>query len=171
MRFVPGRLLLGGLVLIGGIHAPGVYAATYSGGSGTSGDPYLISTSQDLLDLANPANSADWDKHFLMTHDIDMSAVTGFTPIAPDTDAGDFYHQGTTFRGVFDGGGHAIQDLTIDLPDQDYVGLFGYIDGSGGAGSGEISNLGLDGGSASGREYVGGLVCGFAVFLQHLVAY
>jgi len=44
--------------------APGAYAATYSGGSGTSGDPYLISTPQDLVDLANVANSADWDITF-----------------------------------------------------------------------------------------------------------
>jgi len=35
---------------------PGAYAATYSGGSGMEGDPYLISTSQDLQDLSKPAN-------------------------------------------------------------------------------------------------------------------
>jgi len=59
MRFVLSRLLFGGLVLIGGVHAPGAYAATYSGGTGTSGDPYLISTSEDLVDLANMISSAE----------------------------------------------------------------------------------------------------------------
>ena len=59
MRSVLSTFLFGGLVLIGGLHAPGAYAATYSGGSGTSGDPYLISTSQDLLDLANMISSAE----------------------------------------------------------------------------------------------------------------
>ena len=121
---------------------PGAYAATYSGGDGTSGTPYLISTSQDLVDLANVANSGDWDKHFLMTQDIDMVGVTGFTPIGNST---------TKFTGVFDGGGHAIQDLVIDLPGQDYVGLFGYV-------IGEISNLGIDGGSVTGKGWVGGLI-------------
>lgn len=36
------------------------HAAMYSGGSGTSGNPYLISTVQDLLELADIDNSADW---------------------------------------------------------------------------------------------------------------
>ena len=72
------------LILLGTM--PAVYAAAYSGGTGIDGDPYLISTVQDLLDLSNPANSADWSRHFLMTNDINMDGVTGFTPIAPDTD-------------------------------------------------------------------------------------
>ena len=57
--FVFGTLLFGGLVLIGALHAPAAYAATYSGGSGTSGDPYLISTSEDLVDLANMISSTE----------------------------------------------------------------------------------------------------------------
>jgi len=64
MRFVLGRLLFGGLVLIGAVHAPWAHAATYSGGSGTEGDPFIISTPQDLLDLANTAKSVDWDITF-----------------------------------------------------------------------------------------------------------
>ena len=68
------------------------YAATYSGGSGTAGAPYLISTPADLVTLS--ATSADWASQFLMTQDIDMSAVTGFTLIGNST---------TMFTGVFDG--------------------------------------------------------------------
>jgi len=132
--------------------APTAHAATYSGGSGTEIDPYLISTPQDLLDLANTANEADWDKHFLMTKDINMTGL--FTPIARDTDPGTYGFQGTKFTGVFDGGGHAVQNLTINLPTQDYVGLFGYISGA----SCQIKNLGMQGGTISGRLDVGGLV-------------
>jgi hypothetical protein len=44
------------------------HAATYAGGAGSSGDPWLISTVQDLIDISNPANSAGWDKHFRMTN-------------------------------------------------------------------------------------------------------
>jgi hypothetical protein len=123
-------------------------AATYSGGTGTEATPYLISTVQDLLDLSDPANAADWDKHFRMTQDIDMSGVTGFTPIGSST---------TKFTGVFDGGGFAIQNLSIDLPSQEYVGLFGYLDGSTG-GEAEIRNLGLEKVSIAGKNYTGGLV-------------
>ena len=137
--------LIGGLALLGALRGPMAHAATYSGGSGTEGDPYLISTSQDLVDLANSANSADWDKYFLMTQNIDMSAVTGFTPIGNTT---------TNFTGVFDGGGHAVQNLAIDLSAQDNVGFFGYISGA----LCEVKDLGMQGGTILGQSNVGGLV-------------
>ncbi len=127
--------------------APRAHAATYSGGTGTEPDPYLISMPQDLQDLSNPVNSADWDKHFLMTQDIDMTGVTGFTPIGDNT---------TYFSGNVDGGGFRVQNLVIDLPDHDYVGLIGRADGA------NVSDLGIDGGSVTGRSNVGGLAgyCG-----------
>ncbi len=123
--------------------APLSHAATYSGGSGTELAPYLIATPQDLQDLSNTANSADWDKHFLMPQDIDMVGITSFTPIGNNT---------TKFTGIVDGGGFAVQNLTLDLPMQDNVGLFGRV-----SGSGEVKDLGLEGGNVVGREYVGGL--------------
>ncbi len=122
-----------------------VHAATYSGGSGTEGDPYLISIPQDLVTLANTASSADWASQFLMTQDIDMSGVTGFTPIGNST---------TSFTGVFDGGRHAVQNLTIDLPAQSNVGFFGYISGT----SCQVRNVGMQGGAVTGGGSVGGLV-------------
>ena len=149
---------LAGFTLAGLLCAPDAYAAAYSGGSGTEADPYLVSTPQDLLDLANPDNEGDWDEHFRMTNDIDMSAVTGFTPIAPDTSPDSYRHEGTRFTGVFAGGGYAVQGLVIDLPGQYYVGLFAYVDGSAGEGTGEVANLGIEGGSVTGGHYVGGLV-------------
>ncbi len=132
------------LLAAGIFHAPPAHAATYSGGTGTELAPYLISIPQDLQDLSNPANSADWDKHFLMTQDIDMAGVTGFAPIGNNS---------VRFTGVFDGNGNAIQDLNVDLPTEGMVGLFGRI-----SGAGEVRNLGLQGGSMSGVDYVGGLV-------------
>jgi hypothetical protein len=132
-------------IVLGVLSIPTAEAATYSGGSGILGDPYLISTVQDLLDLSNPANSADWDKHFLMTNDIDMTGISTFTPIGNST---------PNFTGVFDGGGHVIQNLVIDLPTQAYVGVFGNVS----YGPAEIKNLGIYGGSVSGGQYVGGLV-------------
>ena len=59
-RRVQGALVAACLAAVCCMAAPGAYAATYSGGSGTSGDPYQISTQQDLFDLANTANAADW---------------------------------------------------------------------------------------------------------------
>jgi len=57
------------------------------------------------------------------------------------------------FTGSFDGGGHSISGLNIDLP-SGYQGLFGSIFGE----EAVIKNLGLKDGSVSGSYYVGGVV-------------
>ncbi len=142
------RIQVAALFLVTGFAPQAVHAATYSGGGGILGNPYLVSTVQDLEDLGNPVNNGDWDKHFLMTQDIDMSTATSFAPIGGAS---------TKFTGVFDGGGYAIQSFTLNLPAQDYIAVFGYVDNSGGAGTGEISNLGVEGGAITGRWNVGGL--------------
>ncbi len=117
----------------------------YSGGSGTSVDPYQIFTPCDLMTLANDIN--DYNKCFVMTADIDLdpnlpgnndynSAV-----IAKNNNIGIYAsYVGTPFTGVFDGDGHKIINLTIGINriEQTYIGLFGYI----GVG-GQVKNLGV----------------------------
>ena len=91
--------------------------AQYSGGTGTGGDPYQIASSADLLTLAN--TSADWDKEFLQTAHINLTAVT----------LGIIGNGSTPFVGVYDGGGFTISNLSHDpitIPD---VGLFGVVEG------------------------------------------
>jgi hypothetical protein len=44
--------------------------AKYSGGSGTAQDPYQIATAADLIALGE--TPGDYDKHFLLTADIDL---------------------------------------------------------------------------------------------------
>jgi filamentous hemagglutinin family protein len=58
---------------------------------------------------------------------------------------------GTAFTGTFEGLGNTITGLTI-AKSGDYAGLFGYVE-SGGV----VRDLGLIGGSVSGKTYVGGL--------------
>ncbi len=124
--------------------------ARYSGGEGTAADPYKIATAQDLIDLGQ--TTADYDKHFQQIANIDLSQYS-FTQavIAPylmnSSDKFDF-------AGVYDGGGYRILNLTINAPDQYYVGLFGRII----AGS-KIKNLRLDSVNITGDWYAGGL-CG-----------
>jgi filamentous hemagglutinin family protein len=72
----------------------------------------------------------------------------GFLPLGDNNNA-----SGNSFSGVFDGLGHTIKNLTINRPNANYVGLFGY--GSSGA---IIRNVGLIGASIKGNNYVGGLV-------------
>jgi hypothetical protein len=91
---------------------------------------------------------ADWDKHFKVMADIDLSAFDGkegrpaFKVIGTSWDA---------FTGVFDGDGHTISNLTIT--GGGYLGLFAYL-GSGA----EVRNLAVaDVNVVGSGTYVGGL--------------
>jgi hypothetical protein len=135
-----------------------ISSSSYSGGSGTEVDPYLIANVNDLLEIGE--TTADYDKHFLMTADIDL-AGENFTRaiIAPDTSSSTSGFQGTKFSGTFDGDGNKILNLSIDVvTTNDYIGLFGNI-GSGG----EVRNLGIVDCNVSGNNYVGGL-CGYTAY-------
>ena len=55
----------------------GVSTATakYSGGTGEPNDPYQIATAADLIALGETPE--DYDKHFILTADIDLSTFDG----------------------------------------------------------------------------------------------
>ncbi len=155
-------------------------AGTYSGGSGTETDPYLISTAEDMQSIG--VNPADWGKHFLLTADIDLSGYTGteFNIIGYYISS----FNNDPFTGVFDGNAHTLSNFTYTSTDSDCIGLFGFA-GSGAlikdltlvtpgvnaAGEsyyvaclvgllkfGTITGCGISGGNISGRYYTGGLV-------------
>ena len=96
---------------------------TYSQGSGTVDDPFLIYTDSDLMGIG--LNPVDWDKHFKLMSDIDLSGYTGteFTIIQ-------------SFSGVFDGNGHAINNFNYTSNGIDRIGLFKFSTGT-------IKNLNL----------------------------
>jgi hypothetical protein len=100
--------------------------AQYGGGNGTTENPYLIKTANQLVALAT--TSSDWDKHFELIENIDMTGKT-FTPIGT---------QSLSFSGSFFGGYHTISNLTITAPADklDGTGMFGVASGS-------ISYLGI----------------------------
>ena len=147
--------------------------AKYGGGTGEPNDPYLIYTAEQMNVIG--ADSNDWDKHFLLCADIDLSAYTGtsFNIIGINWD--------NPFNGIFDGKGHTISNFSYTCTDGDNIGLFGYVNGKiknlglinpdvdAGEGSfvgslagwfkyGKITNCYVDGGSVAGAEGVGGLV-------------
>jgi hypothetical protein len=135
--------------------------APYSGGAGSAGNPYQISTVDDLLYLAT--HTGDYGKHFILTADIDLDPnlpgrqVFTTAVIASDANNANSVFDGNSFSGVFDGNGFTISNLTIDTNgvENDYLGLFGEID----SGS-QIKNLGLEkvrvtGGNNS--DYLGAL--------------
>lgn len=114
---------------------------SFSGGDGTSGNPWQIATVEDLSEIRNYLGPGHADKHFILMADIDLdvapyNANEGWLPIGDNSTSSD----DTRFFGTFDGDGHSISNLFIDRPDGHDVGLFGYI-GTGSA----ISDLQLNG--------------------------
>ncbi len=130
--------------------APLACAGIYSGGDGSSNDPYRISTLADWQELTN--TSADWDEQFILTADLDLAGLT-YTqaPIASDSNPAHGL-QGTPFAGVFDGQGNIIQNLTIQASGKDYVGLFGFINPTG-----VVKNLNVHNVQLQGRGAIGGV--------------
>jgi hypothetical protein len=126
-------------VLVGGFFVySSAPAFAFSGGSGTSDDPYQITDCVELQSIST--NSLD---SFQLQNSIDCSDTEnwnggqGFDPI-------------DGFRGFFDGQGYAINNLTINRPLEDSVGLFGEFYGT-------VVDVGING-SITGSNYVGGLV-------------
>ncbi|MGB7582202.1 MAG: GLUG motif-containing protein, partial [Sedimentisphaerales bacterium] len=114
--------------------------AKYSGGSGDANDPYQIGSATDLLTLAG--STGDYNANFILIADIDLASYTFTTAvIAPYIyNPDDGYFHGVPFIGVFDGNGHKITNLFINITNDyggDYLGLFGYLN------YGEIKNLGV----------------------------
>ena len=101
----------------------------YSGGTGEPNNPYQIATKADLLALA--ANTADYDKCFILTADIDLQGQV-FTKAIIATNGG------PTFSGTFDGNGHKIANAVINGGGD--LGLFGDLGGS----RASVKNLRLD---------------------------
>jgi hypothetical protein len=130
--------------------------AKYSGGSGTAKDPYRIASKKDLLGLA--AETKDYDAHFVLTADIDLSGQT-FTQavIAPATKVGpNQVFLAIPFAGTFDGKGHKVTGLTIEgsLAHRIYLALFGCV-----APGGRVKDLCLeDVAVTDGERYIAGLV-------------
>jgi hypothetical protein len=124
----------------------------FSGGCGTSSDPYHIATLEDLRKLSE--NTGYQDRYFIQTADIDASATStwnggeGFIPIGPGWSA--------RFTGYYDGQGYSISNLYINRPEQDHIGLFGLIYGGMGAGE-RIRDIHLRNVQITGDEYVGGI--------------
>ena len=146
----------------------GVFAAeapSFSGGTGTQGDPWLIASQADLTALAeflNSGNAETFDTenagvgnchgyYFKQTADIDLTGVT-WEPIGY---SGSYY-----FAGNYDGGGHSITNAVstgkVDPDGYATAGIFGWV------AFGSVANLHVKNANfvATGQNeysYVGGI--------------
>jgi len=142
----------------------------------TSAETFEISTAKQLAGLAEIVNGTAEGigrdgfrgKIVKLISDIDLSdymAGDGWVPIGNYSTANAEDNQ-NMFFGTFNGNDHCIKNLTIQRPDDDYQGLFGYIK------SGLVENIVLEnvnilGGSAVGA--VVGFLGGRARIVRHTV--
>ena len=119
-------------------------------GEGTTADPYIIATADDLYEFAIKVNEGDNTACAVLTADITL-IDTNWTPIGNDSNQ---------YKGTFDGDGHTITGLSVDIQSDNtiYAGLFGFL-GEGGT----IKNLGLADSkiTCSGNRVYAGGVCGW----------
>lgn len=111
-----------------------VSSTSFSGGSGTADDPFVIAVPGDIAELSQIINSDSSDPKFngasvyySQTDDIDMAA-TEFEPIGTEKGV-------CEFKANYDGGGHIISKASpVRHSGSDY-GIFGCING------GSVKNL------------------------------
>lgn len=127
---------------------------SFTSGTGSSSNPYIISNADQLSELAynvNTLHNTYEDKYFELNADIDLSGISSWKPIGND----DY-----NFQGNFNGNGHRITGLkylstsTSATSSVVYGGLFGYINGS------VIKNLTIAGGSVS--SFYAGAIAGYS---------
>lgn len=122
-------------------------SAQFSGkGSGTSDDPYQITTADELFEVRNALSAS-----YKLVNDIDLtewieenSPTQGWSPIGSNTNP---------FTGCFNGNGMTIKGLYVKRPNTDNLGLFGYV-----GYPGVITNVTLDTPEITGCNNIGALV-------------
>ncbi|GAB6085243.1 fibronectin type III domain-containing protein [Alkaliphilus crotonatoxidans] len=105
-------------------------------GSGTSEDPFLIYTKEDLISISD-----NLDAHYILRNNIDLENED-WEPIGSNN---------MPFTGSFDGGGYTISNLKIDKALEKYVGLFSYVEDA------TIKNLKMENVEIQGKRNVGTL--------------
>ncbi|MBO7141193.1 MAG: dockerin type I repeat-containing protein [Prevotella sp.] len=105
------NLLIGFLCAVGTMFSTGAMALEQKNGV------YQIGTKQDLVEFSALVNGGEQAANAVLTEDLNMDSVV-FTPIG---------NVSTPYKGTFDGQEHVISNLYINLPEQEYVGLFGVL--------------------------------------------
>ena len=131
-------------------------------GDGTLASPYEISNCRDLQSMND-----DLDAVYQLQNDINCSATEtwnsgqGFKPIG-GSPVGDRSEE--AFTGTLLGQDYIIDELFIDRPSQEFVGLFGNVK------NGEVRNLRIDDADITGDDSVGVLAGAFTGNIQSVKA-
>jgi len=132
-----------------------IMAVLIAGVVGCGGDQSTAIKIQDWYGL--DAIRENLGGSYLLMNDLD-STTAGYEELASTTaNGGNGWEPiGTSynpFTGILDGQGYEIRNLSIDRPNRNYVGLFGYV-----GESGAIEDIGTANVNVTGYRYVGGLV-------------
>ena len=146
-------------------------AQDFAGGDGTFGNPYQIETWAHLQNMQN-----DLSAHYRLNQDLNDASPgyathvkdgtvlanggAGWKPIGSSSDSSSSDSSKAPFTGHFNGNGHIIEDLYINRPGENELGLFGHI-GVGGS----IKTIGVsitidDGAGGAGGNIRVGAVAG-----------
>jgi hypothetical protein len=123
--------------------------AVQPSGSGTSTDPYLIATLDNLAWLQETANDTAWGRYYKQTANIDASPTSTWNSNGGSSPIG---NSSVYFTGTYDGSGYTITGLYISRSSTNYVGLFGYTRKA------TIDSIGLVNVNITGQNYVASLV-------------
>ena len=120
----------------------------FSGGTGTVEDPYNIATAEDLNNIRYYLTSS-----FIQTADIDLGVAPwnegeGWDPIGNY----DPFDSSKSFSGNYNGNKFIINNLYINRPTENYLGLFGSTEGC------VLSNITILNCQMFGGSAIGGLV-------------
>lgn len=115
-------------------------SAQFAGGDGSPGDPYQVADAFNLYSVRFEPYA-----NFIQTADIDLGVspfneFEGWEPIGMPWDP---------FTGTYDGNGFKMQNMYIERPVQDNIGLFGFVSG------GTLHNIQLSSCEATGGSYSG----------------
>ena len=116
----------------------------------------FVYDSQSLLAIDKELQQWTGEKKlYLQTADIDLSTIENFKPIGNALPKNKGYEITKCFRGIYNGNGYQINNLTISRPNKKFVGLFECL-----FDDGIIYNLILTNVKIKGGEFVGGVVGG-----------
>lgn len=132
------------LVLISALYPSAAQADTVFDGAGTKDNPYIISTKDDLSELAIQVNNGNSfnNCYFKQVANINLNGIE-WTPIGISSDA--------PFSGIYDGQGYSIEEIECvqNIDQSTNSGLFGFVNGS-------IANVVIKSGKLKGT-YAGGI--------------
>jgi methionine-rich copper-binding protein CopC len=138
------------LIFLGMHTASAACGDSITSGTGTSVDPYQITTPTELAAISNCLGGGNSGKYFKVMNDIDLDVSpyntgSGWSPIG---------NSGSSFYGKFNGNGQTISNLFIDRTSTVDIGLFGNVSSGGLIHNIKLSNVNISGGGSN----VGGLV-------------